>query len=293
MVTNPYKTLGVDPTAKQAEIKSAYRKLAKQFHPDLNPGNKNAESRFKDIAAAYDLIGNPESRAKFDRGEVEAEAVKQKSRRSHGPFYSETQYGGGRYANQFGGMQDDILSSIFEQMKRQEKRGSQQAFEDEIYQMEVDFKDSILGGEREITFPNDKKFVVKIPAGIESGTKLRFAGKGNHGADIYVQLNVKPSSNFKRVGMDIEVELPVSFSDAILGAEVKVPTIDGSVLVTIPSNVKSDQKLRIKGKGVVDSGNKSRGDQIAILKIQMPENIDEEFRKAVEDWSKRKVKEGV
>ena len=122
MATNPYQTLGVDPKAKQEEIKSAYRKLAKKFHPDLNPGNKKAENRFKDITAAYDQVGNADDRAKFDRGEVEAESARQR-----GPLYSETQAGGGRYANQFEGMDDDILNSFFEQMGRSRHGGFQQA----------------------------------------------------------------------------------------------------------------------------------------------------------------------
>lgn len=295
MAANPYQTLGVDPKAKQEEIKSAYRKLAKKLHPDLNPGNKNAESRFKEIASAYDQIGNAEVRAKFDRDE----AVAKDNARPRGPFYSKTQSEGGRYANQFGGMDDDILRSLFEQMGQSKEGGFQRPPEDKVYQLEVEFKESILGGEKEITFPSGKKLLVKIPPGIISGTKLRFAGKGDPvfqdgpAGDIYVQLRVKPSSVFKRIGNDLEVEIPISFSDAILEAEVKVPTINGEILMKIPAKVKSDQKLRLKGKGVVDAKTKIRGDQIAILKIMMPENVDDEFKKAIEDWSKRQMKESL
>ena len=298
MAANPYTALGVDAKASQDEIKSAYRKLAKKFHPDLNPGNKKAESQFKDISSAYDQIGTADDRANFDRGQVEAEAAKQYARNSRGPFYSETQAGGGRYTSQFGGIDEDILSSIFSQMGRRGQGGFQGPHEDELYQMEIDFKDSVLGGEREIALPSGKKFRVKIPPGVESGTKLRFAGKGSSTApgapiDVYVQLNVKPSLTFRRIGKDLEVELPVSFSDAILGGEVKVPTIDGSILMNIPPNVSSGQKLRAKGKGVLDPVTNTRGDQIAVLKIKMPEKVDAEFRKAVEDWSKRQAKESV
>ena len=299
MAANPYETLGVDPSADQEKIKSAYRKLAKKFHPDLNPGNKKAESRFKDIASAYDLVGNADDRAKFDRGKVEAEAAKQYGSRTRGPFYSETQAGGGRYSNQFEGMDDDILSSLFEQMGRPKDGRFQRAPENKLFQMNVDFKDSILGGEQEIVFPGGKKFLVKIPAGVESGTKLRFKGKneshmpGAFPGDIYVQLNVKPSSIFKKIGKDVEVELSVSFSDAILEAEVQVPTVDGAIIMKIPAKVTSNQKLRLKGKGVLNNVTKMRGDQITILKIKMPENVDDEFRKAVEDWTKRQTKESL
>jgi DnaJ-class molecular chaperone len=285
-MSDPYKVLGVDPKAKQDEIKSAYRKLAKEFHPDLNPGNKKSESRFKEIASAYDLVGNADDRAKFDLGEVEAESARQRQRKSRGPFYSDTQRGGGRYSSQFEGMNADAFSSIFEEMGRRQP-------EEQIYQLEIEFKDSVLGAEREMAFPDGNKVLVKIPAGIESGAKLRFAGKGDLGADVYVQLIVKPSEQFKRVGKNLEIELPVSFADAILGNEVTVPTIDGSVLMKIPMNVASDQRLKVRGKGVGEPGTGKRGDQIAILRIKMPENVDDEFRKAVEDLTKRQVKESV
>lgn len=299
MSANPYETLGVSASSKQDEIKSAYRKLAKKFHPDLNPGNKQAESRFKDIASAYDQVGNAENRAKFDKGEVEAVEAKRYGPNSRGPFYSETQARGGRYSNQFEGLDDDILSSLYEQMGRSRNGRYQQAPENKIFQMDVEFKDTILGGEKEIEFPGGKKILVKIPAGVESGTKLRFKGKnesetpGALPGDIYVQLNVKPSNVFIRIGKDVEVELPVLFSDAILGTEVQVPTVDGSIMMKIPPNVTSNQKIRIKGKGVLDNITKIRGDQIAILKIKMPENVDEEFKKAVEDWTKRQAKGNV
>ena len=138
MASNPYETLGVDSKCKQDGIKSAYRKLAKKFHPDLNPGNKKAEERFKDISLAYELICTVEARAKFDKGELD-EKLERESRHQRRPFYSQTQKGGGRYSNQFEGMDEDFLSSIFSQTGRH--RDSEQP-EDELYQMDIDFKDS-------------------------------------------------------------------------------------------------------------------------------------------------------
>jgi DnaJ-class molecular chaperone len=295
MATNPYKTLGVDQKASQDEIKAAYRALAKKFHPDLNPGNKATESQFKDISVAYDQIGTPENRARFDRGEVEAEAAKNSPRGRSGPYYHETQYEGGRYANQFSGIDEDILNSILAQMGRREKAEPQI----ELYQMEIDFKDAILGAEREIALPSGKKFRVKIPPGVENGAKLRFAGEseptlpGQPPGDVYVQLHVRPSPVFKRVGKDLEIELPISLSDALLGAQVKVPTIDGSILMNVPANVKSGQKLRAKGKGVPDPKTSSRGDQIVALHINMPDKVDAEFRQAIEAWRNRQTQETV
>ena len=282
MGNNPYQALGVDSSAKQDDIKTAYRKLAKSYHPDLNPGDKKAEARFKEVASAYDLIGNKDDRAKFDRGEHAAEEAKQSSRRSRGRDYNDSYRARSGYSSQFEGMDQDAFSSIFEQMNRRPPQ-------DEIYKLEVEFKDSILGAERELTFPNGTKVSVKIPAGVQTGAKLRFAGKGTQGADAYVQLTVKPSDVFRRVGKNIELDLPVSFADAILGHEVNVPTIDGPVLMKLPNNLKTDQKIRMKGKGVGVSGSATRGDQIAILKIQMPLNVDDDFRMAVEAFSARQA----
>lgn len=284
MADNPYKILGVDSKASQEEIKSVYRKLAKQFHPDLNPGNKKAEERFKDISVAYDLIGTPEARAKFDKGEID-EKMEQEARQ-RGPFYHETQHGGGRYSSRFEGIDEDILSSIFSKMGQTGPRRPP----DELYQMDIDFKDSIIGAEREIALPGGKKFLVKIPAGVESGIKLRFAGKGDSGTDVYVQLNVLPSSVFKRNGKDLETDISVPLSEAILGGEIEVPTIDGVILLKIPPNISAGQKMRVGGKGV-PFGDGERGAQIVRLNIKMPEKVDEEFKVAVQAWAKRQAPE--
>ena len=296
MTTNPYEVLGVSAKATQDEIKSAYRNLAKKFHPDLNPGNKSAETRFKEISAAYELVGTPENRAKFDRGESEAAQAQQPR---SGPYYHETQAGGGRYSQGFGGMDDDIFSSIFEQMGRQGGSGfhgtSDMRGEDVNYKMEVSFRDAALGGEREITLPSGKKIRVKIPAGVHSGVKLRLAGLGEPGVgkaptgDAYVELNVLPSPLFKREGNDLEIEVPISVSEAILGAEVKVPTIDGPVLMKIPAGASSGKKLRLAGKGILNNSTGKRGDQYVVLKLVCPPNADSEIKQAVQAWAHRQT----
>lgn len=294
----PYEILGVTSSATQDEIKNAYRNLAKKFHPDLNPGNKSAETKFKEINAAYELIGTPESRAKFDRGEFDeayAHRDDSRARTGRGPFYHETQSEGGRYSQSFGGIDDDILQSIFGRM------GGQGGFQfsgdlpgqDALYQMEVDFKDAVLGAEREITLPSGKRLRVKIPAGVNSGAKLRFPGLGAPGTgkgsagDAYVELKIRPSPLFKRVGNDLEVELPISVSEAVLGGEIKVPTVDGDVLVKVPAGVSSGSRLRIAGKGVSAGNAGKRGDQYVIIKMVAPPSTDAEFKQAVETWSKR------
>jgi DnaJ-class molecular chaperone len=297
MNQRPYEILGVSSTASQEEIKNAYRKLAKQFHPDLNPGNKAAEKRFKEISAAYELVGTPESRAKFDRGEydeeVRARPGEGRAGAERGPFYHQTQAGGGRYSFSFGGIDEDILQSIFGRMGRGgEGFAADQPGEDELYRMEIEFRDAVLGGEKEITLPSGRRIRVKIPAGVDTGARLRFAGIGSPGrgkgppGDVYVELDVRPSHLFRRLGHDLELDLPISVSEALLGGEVRVPTVDGAILLKIPPAVSSGTRLRMAGKGVPQPGGR-RGDQYAVLKIMVPPEIDADFKQAVEAWSKR------
>jgi DnaJ-class molecular chaperone len=298
----PYQILGVAANASQDEIRNAYRKLAKRHHPDLNPGNHEAEKHFKDISAAYERVGTSEDRRKFDRGEVDARADAERARGAgpqseRGPFYHQTQQGGGRYASSFEGFDDDFLSSIFGSggaggQARRRANPASPASLDQHYAMEIALKDSILGAEREITLPGGKRLRVKIPAGVESGAKLRFAGQGLPGesgqvGDAYVEIDVKPSSFFKRSGRDLEIEWPISLPEAVLGAEIRTPTIDGAILLKIPPGVSSGQKIRVPGKGVPSSEGRPRGDQYVVLKVVMPAAVDSEFRHAVGQWSRR------
>lgn len=288
----PYQILGVAKTATQDEIKNAYRALAKKLHPDLNPGNKQAEKKFKDIASAYEKIGTAEERAKFDRGETEEQQAEEAARgyrgggpqgRARNPFYYETQQNGGRYSSQFEGDfgEGDFFENLFHQAR---SRRSQP--QDETYQMEIDFRDAILGAEKEIILGGKKKLRVKIPPGVETGKKLRFAGQGTNSGDAYVEIRVKPSERFKRVGNNIEIEWPVGLAKAVLGGELEVPTVDGMVNLTVPSGVSSGAKLRVKGKGVPLAGD-TRGDQIVILSIKLPKKIDPELKEAIRKWSER------
>lgn len=281
MNPNPYEALGLKSQASAEEIKNAYRKLAKKYHPDLNPGNKTAEAKFKEINAAYELIGEPEKRAKFDRGEMEQQEAPNRN------YYYETQGGPGpgqgRYSQAFGGMdEDDLFSSLFGNARA----GRPRAPQNELYTMTVDFRDSILGGEKDITLPNGKKLRVKIPAGIESGKKLKFAGQATQspGGDVLVEIQVAASERFTRSGDHVEMELPITTVESLLGGEVKVPTLDGSVLLKIPAMVSSGQKLRVSGKGVP-----GKGDQLVKLKIVNPSSkdasLDENLKAALGAWS--------
>jgi len=326
MMKDPYQILGVSKTATQDEIKSAYRNLAKKLHPDLNPGNKAVEEKFKDISLAYERIGTAEARAKFDRGETPeqqqeqaqeqarryAEAQARASQGGRGPFYHDTQQDGGRYSYSFGGDMggDDFFENLFKAAgqtgrtrgahgsrdyynKGQRQEGMTDDFpgQDRLYQMSVDFKDAVLGTEREITLPNGKRLHVKIPAGVETGTKLRFKNQGDPGigngppGDAYVEITVRPLQGFKRTGFDIETEVAVSFIEAILGAEIKVPTLEGHVMLKVPPGVSTGSRLRIKGKGVASI--KEKGDQIVSIKIVMPKKNDPSLESAIKELSQK------
>ena len=282
---SPYQILGVNESATQDEIKAAYRKLAKKFHPDLNPGNKEAESKFKEINGAYETVGTPEERAKFDRGET-PEQQREAQNRGGGPhphYYYETQKPGSRYSSNFEGFDPSAFEELFRQYQGQGHGPRRDpAHEDHLYSMEVDFNTSILGGEREITLPTGKKLKVKIPAGIKPGMKLRLANA--EAGDTYIEINVQPSDTFKRVGNDLELEVPISLSEAVLGGEIKIPTVDGAVLLKIPQGLTTGSRVRVKGKGVPFK--EGRGDQFVVVKVVLPSKIDPELESFMKQWSK-------
>jgi DnaJ-class molecular chaperone len=272
---NPYQTLGVAQSASQDEIKNAYRKLAKQFHPDLNPGNKDAEKKFKEINEAYELIGTPEARA-----------------RRQGPFYREAHEPGGRYTFHFGGQgfDEDLFETLFRGRARPEAGPQGFAFpgEDETYQMEVDLRDAVHGATREITLPSGKRLQVRIPPGVLDGSKLRFAGQGHGGigggppGDVYVQLRLRVPEGFKLEGNNVISDLPVTLQDAVLGGEVRVETLDDAVMLQIPPHMNTGKKLRIPGKGAfMRGGGGKRGDHIVVLQVHLPDRIDPELEEAI------------
>lgn len=288
---DPYKTLGVSRDASQADIKAAYRKLAKKLHPDLNPGKRDVEAKFKEINNAYDKIETAEARAKFDAGEIQEQQSRNRRTSSHNqgddPFYySQTQRPGSRYSQNFQGFDPSQFADIFGQQNYQNPDRA----EDSHYSLSVDFKTSILGGEQEILLPSGKKLLVKIPPGIKSGSKLRLAKQGEPSragtstGDAYIEIQVQASTLYTRKDNDLEVSLPLSISEASLGGEVKVPTIDGPVMLHIPKGLTTGSRVRMKGKGVPLK--EGRGDQYAIVTIVMPTQVDTDLENFMKEWSK-------
>jgi DnaJ-class molecular chaperone len=285
LAADPYTVLGVKKDAPQQEIQNAYRRLAKKLHPDLNPGNKQAEEQFKDVSAAYDLLGDVAKRARYDRGEIDATGAERPQHR----FYRDFADSGSQYTSDAGFADfaaDDILSQIFGREGRGNirMRGS-----DVHYRLDLDFLDAINGGKRQITLPDGSVLDVNIPAGTHDGRVLRLRGKGRPGigggpsGDALVEIEVRPHRIFTRKGDDIHVDLPISLSEAVLGGKVKVPTPTGSVTMTVPKWSNTGTVLRLKGKGVprVDG---SKGDEFVALKVMLPEKPDPELEKFVAQW---------
>lgn len=278
---DPYQVLGVAKTASADDIKKAYRKLVKQLHPDLHPGDKRAAERFKEVAAAYDIVGDPTKRAKFEKGEIDASGQE----RPDQPFYREyADQRGARHYQSTGGFADfsDLFTDLFG------ASGGAARGQNVHYRLEVDFLMAANGGQQRITLPDGKQLGVTIPAGVTDGQTLRLKGLGHPGrgdapaGDAMIEIHVRPSVTFERKGDDIVSELAVAIDEAVLGAKVEVPTISGRVMVTVPKGASSGQTLRLKGKGI-----KGKGDHLIRLKIVMPKTVDDELAAFMNGWRER------
>ncbi|WP_294927506.1 DnaJ C-terminal domain-containing protein [uncultured Paracoccus sp.] len=286
---DPYKALGLTKSASQADIKKAYRKIAKTDHPDLNPDPAAAE-RFKAASAAYDLLKDPEQRARYDRGEVDASGQERPQQRH---YYRDYAQAGDNPYRQQGGFDDfsDVFSDLFGQ-RAQSRRGAH-SFDmrgpDQRFTLEIDFMTAARGGSTRITMPDGNTLEVKIPEGARDGQTIRLRGKGGPGmgeggpGDALLTLTVAEDPEWRRDGDDVEITLPITIDEAVLGGKVEVPTIDGPVMVTIPQGASSGRKLRLKGRGIKGPGAR-RGDQHVVLRIVMPPQIDEDLARFFREW---------
>lgn len=279
---DPYEVLGVAKTAGADDIKKAYRKLARTLHPDLNPGNKKAEDRFKEVSAAYDLLSDADKRAKYDRGDIDASGAERPrySYRSH----AETGQGGKYRDFDYGFGAEDIISEIFGRRGGAQARGPARG-PDQHFSLRIGFVDAATGATKRISLPNGKSLDVRIPPGTEDGQTLRLKGQGTPGrndgpaGDALVEIAVEPHPFFTRDGKDVHVELPVTLQEAVLGGKVPVPTVDGRVSLTIPPGSNTGTVLRLKGKGIAG------GDQFVKLKVVLPERPDAELQSFLRGWS--------
>lgn len=300
MAADPYSVLGVSRSASDKDIKSAYRTLAKELHPDRNKDNPDAAQRFSDATRAYDLLSDKDKRARFDRGEIDIDGNPTMGYGFGGGNGGPGGFGGQRgfRAEGFGGENVDI-GDIFEGLfggrtggagfggragsgrTRAAPKGANVQ-----YRLRVSLPDAAVGADQRITLADGKTIDLKLPAGVEDGMQMRLSGKGEAGpggnGDAIVTIQIDPHSHFRRDGDDIRLELPVTLDEALNGAKVKVPTVEGAVVMTVPEGSSSGRTLRLKGRGFKRKDG-SRGDQLVTLEIELPES-DADLARRLEGW---------
>ena len=289
---DPYDILGVQKTASAADIRSAYRKLAKKLHPDLNPGDKSAEEKFKEVSGAYDLLGDEDKRKRFDNGEIDASGAERPPQHFYREYASVAR--DHPYADESG--YADFMEgedAFAELLRRAQQARANRRGQDMHYRLAIDFGESIAGATKRITLPTGGTLDVKIPPGLVDGQVIRLKGKGEPGAgsggagDALIEVEVTPDRRFAREGDDISIDLPVSLTEAVPGGRVRVPTPTGDVTMSVPKGSNTGTVLRLKGKGAPRKGG-GRGDQFVKLKIVLPKGPDPELEAFVETWAKGK-----
>ncbi len=288
MSDDPYAALGVPKTASADDIKRAYKRIARDSHPDLNPGDPKAEARFKAASGAYDLLKDQAKRARFDKGEIDASGQERPDRR----YYRDYAEGPGTAYTTSRGYEDIDLSGVFDDLFGARGGRAGDGFsmrgQDLQFTLEIDFLDAIFGAQKRIVLPGGGPLDVTIPRGIADGQTLRLRGKGAPGTgngapgDAMIAITVNPHPVFRRIGDDIEIDLPITLDEAVLGAKVAAPTIDGAVNLTVPKGASSGQVLRLKARGV--KRGEVRGDQRVTLRIVSPPVIDAELSTFFETW---------
>jgi DnaJ-class molecular chaperone len=288
---DPYAALGVPKSSSAEEIRKAYRKLAKELHPDVRPNDKATAERFKRVTAAFNLLTDEALRVRFDRGEIDADG-NERPQFQPGGFGG---YAGARARGNAGGRSDvfeDLFDGLFSRGAGGARGFNMQRGEDVRYRMEVDFLDAVNGGRRRVTMSDGRSLDLAIPAGLNSGQTLRLKGQGLPGAgggpagDALVEITVGQHALFKREGDDVRMDLRISLAEAVEGGKVPVNTPQGPVSLSVPPGSNSGDLLKLRGKGVQVRPNP--GDLLVRLMIVLPRKDDSELRAFVKNWSGRK-----
>jgi len=302
MAEDYYQRLGVTRKASDDEIKKAYRKLAKKYHPDVNPGNKSAEEKFKQVGEAFDVLGDAKKRKLYD--EFGEDAAKlgwdEKKAEAYRQYRSPRSRGGNGGADGFhfdfgdagaGGAQGFDFESILGEMLGRQGRGRRRGpmpGADVTARLQVTLDEAVRGGERSFSLSTGKRLTVKIPAGVDTGSKIRLQGQGESGehggppGDLFLEIEVLPHPLVRREGDDLYLDLPVTVREAILGADVRVPTFSGSGVITLKPGTQSGLKVRLKGKGAPSLTGGAPGDLYLVVQVRVPDTIDQGMKKAAE-----------
>ncbi len=293
-MADPYSVLGVKKSASEAELKKAFRDLAKKHHPDKNKDNPASEKKFKEVSAAYELLSDKDKRAAYDRGEID-ENGQPRGFAPHGAHgfggdagsfeigFGGPQPGGPRQA---GGGFEDIFADLFGGLgggRKGARQGRPQAA-DVKYALAVSLEDAFAGAAQRVTL-GGKTLDVKIPAGLEDGQQIRLRGQGQNGGDAIVTLTIAPHRLFQREGRNVRVELPVSLKEAVEGGKVNVPTPSGKIALTIPAGSNGGKTLRLKGRGWPAGGGQAAGDLLVTLRLMLPDEVSPALKEAVSGLS--------
>ena len=288
-MTDPYETLGVQRTADEAAIRAAYRKLAKKHHPDVNPDKPDAAARFGEISSAYDLLSDKDKRARFDRGEIDAEGHEVHQQRQ---YYRDTP-GQERYDPAGGFSQEDLEAFLAQHFGQGGRRsdwgatGQVRPGRDMQYSLTVSFVDAASGTTRRLALPDGKTLDVRIPPGTEDGHVLRLRGQGAPGlngapaGDALIEITVAPDKRFHRDGDDIVTDIKVTLQEAVLGVSLEVPTVHGPVRLAVPPGSGTGTRLRLRGKGI------RHGHQFVQLQVVLPPGDEPELAEFLKTWTPR------
>ena len=301
MARNPYEVLGVARDASEDDIRRAYRRLAKQHHPDLNPGNKEAEARFKEVSAANDLLSDAAKRTRYDRGEIDETGAEKSQYQPNYRDFAEGPDGAKYYTAE--GVAPEDLEDLFAMFggrggfRSAEGDGSftrrthvRMRGADQHYVLTIDFLEAINGAKKRLQLAPDKSLDVTIPPGLRDGQILRLKEQGGDGVgsgpkgDALIEVHVAPHALFRRDGDDIQVELPVTIAEAALGGKISVPTPTGAVTMTVPAGSNTGTRLRLRGKGAPKADG-NYGDEYVTLKIVLPEGGDKALADFLRDWA--------